>query len=65
MIKFHPTQRFLRNLRAVKMWILENGISKATFCKWRQHYGGMGASELKRVKQLQEENAKLKRMMLI
>ncbi|WP_310589663.1 transposase [Flectobacillus rivi] len=29
---------------------------------WRQRYGGMEASELKKVKQLEEENAKLKRM---
>jgi putative transposase len=40
----------------------EHGISRATFYKWRERYGGMVASELKRVKQLEEENAKLKRM---
>lgn len=40
----------------------EHGVSKATFYKWRQRYGGMEASELKRVKALEEENAKLKRM---
>ena len=40
----------------------EHGISRATFYKWRQRYGGMEASELKRVKELEEENAKLKRM---
>ena len=40
----------------------EHGISKASFYKWRQRYGGMTASELKRVKELEEENAKLKRM---
>lgn len=40
----------------------EHGVSKATFYKWRQRYGGMEASELKKVKQLEEENAKLKRM---
>jgi putative transposase len=40
----------------------EHGISRATFYKWRERYGGMEASELKRVKQLEEENAKLKRM---
>jgi len=39
-----------------------HGISRATFYQWRQRYGGMEASELKRVKQLEEENAKLKRM---
>ncbi len=40
----------------------EHGISRATFYNWRQRYGGMEASELKRVKELEEENAKLKRM---
>jgi putative transposase len=37
-------------------------VSKVTFYKWRQRYGGMEASELKKVKQLEEENAKLKCM---
>ena len=40
----------------------EHGISKATFYNWRKRYGGMEASELKKVKKLEEENAKLKRM---
>jgi putative transposase len=40
----------------------EYGVSKATVYKWRERYGGMEASELKRIKQLEEENAKLKRM---
>ncbi len=39
-----------------------HGISKAAFYKWRQRYGGMTAAELKRVKELEEENARLKRM---
>lgn len=38
------------------------GVSKASLYKWRQLYGGMEASELKRIKELEEENAKLKRM---
>lgn len=40
----------------------EHGINRATFYSWRKRYGGMEASELKRVKELEEENAKLKRM---
>lgn len=40
----------------------KNGISSATLYKWRQKYNGMEASELKRVKELEEENARLKRM---
>ena len=38
------------------------GLSRAALYKWRQRYGGMDASELKRVKELEEENARLKRM---
>lgn len=40
----------------------DHGVSRACFYKWRQRYGGMEASELKRVKELEEENARLKRM---
>ena len=38
------------------------GISDATFYKWRQKYGGLGPSELLKLKQLEEENSKLKRI---
>jgi putative transposase len=37
-------------------------ISDATFYKWRQKYAGLGPSELKKLKQLEEENSKLKRL---
>jgi putative transposase len=40
----------------------EHGVSRASFYKWRQRYGGMDASEFKRVKELEEENTRLKRM---
>jgi putative transposase len=39
------------------------GISDATFYKWRSKYGGMEVSEAKRLKALEEENAKLKRLL--
>lgn len=38
------------------------GISDGTFYKWRQKYGGLGPSELRRLRQLEEENNKLKRL---
>jgi len=38
------------------------GISVATYYQWKSKYGGMEASDLKRVKDLEAENAKLKRM---
>lgn len=40
----------------------EYGVSRASFYKWRQRYGGMEASELKRLKELEEENRRLKMM---
>ena len=40
----------------------DHGVSKAALYKWRQRYGGMEATELKRIKELEEENARLKRM---
>ncbi len=40
----------------------EYGVSRATLYKWRQRYGGMDASELKRIKELEDENSRLKRM---
>ena len=38
------------------------GISDATFYKWRQKYAVMGTSELRKLRQLEEENSKLKRL---
>jgi putative transposase len=38
------------------------GISPATYYQWKSKYGGMEASDLKRVKELEAENAKLKRL---
>ena len=41
----------------------KHGISDATFYKWRSKYGGMEVSEAKRLKALEEENAKLKKLL--
>jgi putative transposase len=38
------------------------GISEATFYNWKKKYGGLGISELRLLRQLQEENAKLKQI---
>ena len=40
----------------------KHGISTATFYNWRSKYGGMDASSMKRLKELEEENARLKKM---
>lgn len=40
----------------------EAGISNATFYKWRAKYGGMDVSMMTRIKELEEENRRLKKM---
>jgi putative transposase len=40
----------------------EHGITKSTIYNWKAKYGGMEMNELKRVKELEEENRKLKQM---
>ena len=65
--KFSPTQisKILPEFESgkdINAIVRKHDISKATFYKWRQRYGGMEASELKKIKALEEENAKLKRM---
>ena len=41
----------------------KHGISDATFYKWRARYGGMDVSDARKLKALEEENAKLKRLL--
>jgi len=38
------------------------GISSATYYKWKAKYGGLEASDIKRLKELEQENSKLKRL---
>lgn len=40
----------------------EHGISKGTFYNWRKKYGGMETSQLKRLKEIEAENQRLKKM---
>lgn len=40
----------------------EHGMSSASFYKWKAKYGGMDASLMKRLKELERENAQLKKM---
>jgi putative transposase len=40
----------------------QHGFSKATYYKWKAQYGGMDVSSLKRLKELEEENRRLKQM---
>ncbi len=41
----------------------EHGIAEATFYRWRRAYGGMSVHETQRLKELEKENARLKRLL--
>lgn len=65
--KFSATQianilKEFDNGKSAEELIREHKISKTTFYKWRKLYGGMEASEMKRIKELEQENARLKKM---
>ena len=48
--------------RMIKEVCREHGISDATYYNWKSKYGGMEASDIKRLKELEDENRKLKQM---
>ena len=65
--QFSPTQiasilKEFDNGKTAEQITRDHGVSKASLYKWRQRYGGMEASELKRIKELEEENSRLKQM---
>ncbi|QQX76004.1 MULTISPECIES: IS3 family transposase [Aequorivita] len=65
--KFSPQQiaKILKefdNGKSVDQISREHGVAPATFYKWRSRYAGMNTKELKRLKELEEENARLKQM---
>ena len=49
--------------KTVEQLCKELGISQATFYKWKQKYGGMNVSEAKRLRALESENSRLKRLL--
>ena len=65
--KFSPQQiaKILKdfdNGKSVEEISREYGVSASAFYKWRSRYAGMSCKELKRIKELEEENQKLKQM---
>lgn len=65
--KFSPTQiaKILKEFDDGKTAVeisREYGVSTAAFYKWRERFAGMSGKELKRIKELEEENRKLKQM---
>jgi putative transposase len=47
--------------KSVKLVSRELGITEQTYCRWRKEYGGMKAFQARRLKELEQENARLKR----
>ncbi len=70
--KRHTPEQIIRHLRDAEVKLgngasvpevcKELGISEATFHRWRNQYGGMKASDAKRLRELEKENARLKRI---
>lgn len=65
--KFSETQvlgilKAVENGRTVAEVCREHSISGSTYFNWKAKYGGMTAAEIRRLRELEEENAKLKRM---
>jgi putative transposase len=48
--------------RMIKDVCREYGISEATYYNWKSKYGGMTASDVKKLKELEDENSRLKRI---
>jgi putative transposase len=72
MNKRHTPQQIVRKLREADAQLATGvpmpevarqlGISEATFHRWRNQYGGMKADAMKRLKELEKENARLKKI---
>ena len=70
MNKRHAPEQIVRKLRQAEVELAAGtsvpevarrlGISEATFHRWRNQYGGMKADAMKRLKELEAENARLK-----
>jgi len=69
--KHHKPEEIIRKLRQAEVWLGEEQtmaqvlqkleVSEQTYYRWRNLYGGMKADEMKRLKELEEENRRLKR----
>ncbi len=60
--KLRQAEVLLGQGKTVEQVCRELGISDAPYYKWRKDYGGMGLSQAKRLKELELENARLKRV---
>ena len=70
--KRYTTEQIITNLRKVDVMVNEGktvaeavreiGVTETTYYKWRKEYRGMSVSEAKRLKALEKENARLKKL---
>lgn len=70
--KRHTPEQIIRNLREAEVELAAGrtigqicqklGVTDATFYRWRNQYGGMKANEMKRLKELEVENQRLKKL---
>jgi putative transposase len=59
----HQTDEALAQGKTIEDVCREQGISLATYHRWKQKYGGLSILDAKRLKELEKENAKLKRLL--
>ena len=61
--KLQEADRLLNAGQSVGQVLQALGVSEATYHRWRQQYGGMKAEEARRLKELEQENARLKKLL--
>lgn len=61
--KLEEADRLLNAGQSVGQVLQALGVSEATYHRWRNQYGGMKASEAKRLKEMEQENARLKKLL--
>ena len=61
--KLQKADRLLNASQSLGQVLQALGVSQPTYHRWRQQYGGMKASEAKRLKELEQENARLKKLL--
>lgn len=60
--KLREADAMLGSGRSIGQVVQQLGVSEQTYHRWRNQYGGMKASDAKRLKQLEQENTRLKRV---
>ena len=61
--KLQEADRLLNAGQSLGQVLQALGVSEATYHRWRNQYGGMKAAEAKRLKELEQENARLKKLL--